>query len=108
MAAVKHASIDHLGRPFDTVSQMCEEWGVLPRTFYQRLAAGKPLEAALAGGKRARRAVKAARGSWVDHEGNEFATKQAMCAAWGCNLKTFEWRRAQGWDLARALTSRKR
>lgn len=94
---------DHLGNEFTSVSKMCEYWNIPTSTYYNRMTHSDnyTLEQALtlppdnhrnAGDK------------CVDHLGNKFNSKKAMCEHWGIDRALYHSRIRLGWSLEDALT----
>lgn len=104
---VKKPCRDHLGRPFGSVPEMCETWGVPFSTYQGRLERGWTMEQALSvptGGQGPK--VNPRNGTMaVDHLGQEFVSIGEMCRHWGISEKVY-WSRKRicKWPLDRILT----
>ena len=97
--SVSRPSVDHTGREFRTLSDMCAFWGVTPSRFRAHRAKGATLEEALTlapynHGKICR-----------DHTGREFPSIAAMADAWGLSRHTVYTRLLRNWSLERVLTT---
>ena len=97
--SVARVSIDHTGREFRTLADMCAFWGVTPSRFRAHRKKGASLEEALTlppynHGKICR-----------DHTGREFPSIAAMCREWGIGLSTYYDRVAAGVPLRNVLTA---
>lgn len=97
--SVSRVSVDHTGREFRTLSDMCEFWGVTPSRFRAHRKKGALLEEALTlapynHGKKCR-----------DHTGREFSSLQAMCDFWHINISTYHNRLRTGMSLRQILTA---
>ncbi len=100
MAGVVVPSVDHTGRQFPSVGEMCAAWG---RTRWQvryRLAKGWGLERALTEPARPAHRPTAC----MDHQGRRYPSIGAMCRKWGLSSGAYQGRRARGWSVERALT----
>ena len=96
------ACTDHTGREFPTFRAMCAAWGKRYITVAKRLERGATIERALTEPSRWTRRHE---GRIVaDHTGRWFPSVNAMCAAWGVERRTFNYRLAAGWSQERALT----
>lgn len=90
---------DHTGQEFSCRAEMCRAWGVSYHRFSCRLDRGWTVKEALTlpwGGRHG--------GSVCDHTGRRFASKSAMCRAWGVPLTTYYSRLGRGFTLEQALT----
>ena len=91
---------DHTGRRFPTFRALCAAWRQPEKRAAKRLAKGWQLERAL---------TAPPMKPWdpvpcTDHTGRWFPSVTAMCAAWGIERRTWNYRRAVGWSVERALT----
>ena len=86
---------DHLGNEFESITAMCEYYGVNPSTFSVRLAYGAGLQEALGASHTKKQAV--------DHQGNKFNSIVDMCRHWGISQSVYYGRLSNGWSLRDAL-----
>ena len=77
--SVSRPSVDHTGREFRTLADMCAFWGVTPSRFRGKIC--------------------------QDHTGREFPSIAAMCREWGIGLSTYYDRIAAGVPLRKILTA---
>lgn len=92
---------DHIGRTYPSITDMCEDYGILPVTYRNRITRGWSVEQALTTPTDMiiSRAVPC-----EDHLGNKYRTKKDMCLAYGIDTTVFNYRMKSGWGLERALT----
>lgn len=86
--------VDHLGKRFNSVADMCRYWNVTYNTYLKRIDSGWSLRDSLTIKDR----------TVIDHLGNSFKTVRDMCEYWGISLWTYEQRIKAGWSLEDALT----
>lgn len=96
------ACADHTGQEFPTVKAMCAAWGQHYGTVVKRLERGATIEQALT--ERPRWARRHEGQAVADHTGRWFPSVTAMCAVWGVDRRTWNYRIAAGWSVERALT----
>lgn len=89
-------TIDHTGRTFDTQKDMLSFWGVTTDVFWRRRKKGLSLEECLT--------TKGRKQPAYDHLGNEYASRTAMAAHYGINVRTLNNRLKSKWPLEKALT----
>lgn len=94
-------AVDHNGKKYATIKEMCEFYGVSVATYKYRLAQGWTLEAALTDPLN----PGATRKEAVDHKGTKYASVAEMCAAYGLRVATYKYRRDRGWNVEQALTT---
>ena len=93
--------IDHTGRKFGSIKEMCEYWGVDVSTFSDRVTKNRPLSECLSantlensgGAKRC-----------SDHLGNTYDSIKEMCEAWGTEYALYMSRRHRGLSIEMSLT----
>lgn len=96
---------DHTGRPFSSVKEMAEHWGITEKVYWSRLRICKwPLEKILTEPVMKNTAPNAK--SIKDHEGNSFGSISEMCRYWKIGLTTYRERRKRGYGIERALTEK--
>lgn len=89
--------VDHTGRRFNTIKEMCEAWGISYSTYSGRISRGMSLKDALTVSTSSRFAVK-------DHLGNVFSSINKMCEYYGVKFVTYQQRIHNGWGIEKALT----
>lgn len=87
--------IDHLGKEFNSVGEMCEYHNIPRSTFDDRIEKGCSLQEALTKNKK-----------YKDHLGNEFDSMIAMCEFHNVLRRTFDNRIQNGCSLQEALTKK--
>lgn len=90
---------DHLGNEYDTIKEMCSNWGISPQLFLSRRTRGWGIEKALTTPKKVERVNQP-----VDHLGNKYNSISEMCRAYGIKYNAFSNRIRSGYDLESALT----
>ena len=90
---MKYKSTDHEGNTFDSVSMMCEHWGVNRLIYAKRIERGKTIEEALT----MKKEIK-------DHLGNSFKSTAKMCDYWNVNRFTYNYRIKHDKSVEEALT----
>lgn len=90
---------DHLGITYPTISAMCAAWGIRPAVYEARLSYGWSKENALTCARGTRKT-----GEVTDHLGNVYATKKAMCDAYGITPSVYYGRLSMGYTQEQALT----
>lgn len=91
--------IDHTGRRFRSVSQMCEAWGQTPgRVCYRRYSLGWTLEKALT-------VARCQREVYHDHLGRTYGGLAEMCGEYGIPTRRYYDRHRHGRSLKDALTT---
>lgn len=88
---------DHLGKEYDSISEMCRAYKISRSGFKNRIKNGMSLEEALTAPKNYEKSV-------VDHLGNEYTNMNKMCEAYGMDCKTVTQRLERGVSLETALT----
>lgn len=118
----KRGFVDHLGVRYETLSDMARAWKINFFTLRMRLVEKKwDVEKALtqptqnSGKKSPEYKTKEQRAEehkkyfeslvCKDHEGVEYPSITAMCAAWGVRMSTFLTRKAKGYPLELCLSS---
>jgi len=92
--------IDHRGRLFSTVRDMCTFHNISLQTYTRRLKRGYTLEQALTGeGVKRDTPYK-----YYDHEGNGFTSLKDMCNYRGVTTCSYQALRKQGYTLEQALS----
>lgn len=97
---------DHTGQTFRSQAAMCKAWGISPQAYLTRINNGWSLEEALTTPV-ASRSSHVSQRTCTDHEGTEYPSHAAMCAAWGINYNTYMERLARGMTQEEALTTGK-
>ena len=92
---------DHKGNEFRTQQEMCDFWKVSLYAFMDRKKTGKSLEECLTGSAFRDKFLTS-----IDHKGNEFPTRKAMCDFWNVNEATYRARIRKGFSIEEALTSK--
>lgn len=92
--------VDHLGKKYSSITELCKAYGILKTTFSRRIKAGWNIENALT--KEPVYSVVAP--TKVDHLGNEYKTVKEMCNAYNISYSTFKRRRKAGWSIKDSLT----
>lgn len=94
---------DHEGTRFGSISEMCRHWGIGLSTYRERRRRGWDVGRALTGEE-----IKLETDPVPcrDHEGREYPSKNAMCAAWGVTRYCYDSRITMGWSLEDALTKK--
>lgn len=96
--------VDHTGKQFNSMQEMCDHWGVKKSTFMDRRQHGWPLEKCLTG-----KNEKIGRnGTVTDHKGKEYPSEKAMCNAYGINYSSYRSQRRRGIPIAECLTPKKK
>ena len=90
--------IDHNGKKFKTVKDMCKYHNVKYCTFRGRILNGWSVKSALTN------PIKSSNKESIDHLGNVYDKKLDMCAAYGISLSLFNCRINKGWSIKDALT----
>ena len=91
------ACVDHLGNVFDSLTEMCEFYGISLNTYYSRINLyGYTLEETLT--------TPINKGKpCTDHKGNKFPNIAAMCKYWGIDYSLYNRRASYGWSIERIL-----
>lgn len=87
---------DHLGNEYDSVQEMCAHYGILCKTYENRIYRGYSQERALTEALNVRPVT--------DHLGNEYNSVKAMCDHYGITVPAYYGRRKGGASLEDALT----
>ena len=101
----KRGCVDHNGKRYDTITNMCKQYGITSTAFSKRLSRGYTLEQALTGnikGIQDKRKIHC-----KDHKGNEFESVTAMCKHWGVKIYTFKYRYNRNNSIKYCLTGKK-
>ena len=125
---------DHLGNSYDSITSMCEAYGINPAAFSKRIQRGKTLEQALTepirsrlckhydmdyntyvkrresgmSKKEALAVPKQTSRSCVDHLGNQFKSTADMRRYYGMDYSVYQNRIRIGWSVKDALTTKLR
>lgn len=95
---------DHKGNTFKSMNEMADYWHIPESTLQRRLTYAKmPIEEALTFNDEQIR-LKYTTGC-IDHLGNRFKSKQAMCEFYGVTKSVYFGRIGMGWSLKDALTT---
>ncbi len=86
---------DHLGKEFDTITEMCNHWHIDRHTFTRRKKRGYSLKECLIGKPH----------KVFDHLGNSFSSEKVMSEHYGIPLTAYVSRKNKGWTLQRRLTT---
>ena len=117
----KNSVVDHCGKQFTSVQDMCDAYGVKKSTYQNRIRNGCSLEEALTGKRKKadvpklpkppkirppkiERPKKIVDCSVTDHLGNVYSDLKGMCQAYGIRVDTFKSRLKTGKTLEEALT----
>lgn len=93
-------SIDHLGKIYESETQMCLAYNISQATFRNRIdRLGWSLDDAL---------TKPVHNYVRDHLNNSFVSAKEMCRYYGVKFDVFYRRRKLGWSLEEALTDSKK
>ena len=98
---LKTPCVDHLGKEYSSIKEMCDVWGVLPATFYIRKKNGHSIEECLTG---VPKNVKVAR-VYLDHKGLEYSSLEDLCNTYNVTVSMYRKRKYAGWDLEKILTT---
>jgi hypothetical protein len=104
--------LDHLGKKFDSVKEMCDYWGVTYSTYTGRIKANYTQEEALTmdriitGGFK--ESTVASIEERTDHLGTVFVSMNEMCKHWGIKNQTYRARLSRGYTKEEALTKRQK
>ena len=90
---------DHKGQIFPSQSEMARHYGIRPKLYFKRRAAGYSIEASLTGV-----GVRSMSTPCEDHKGNQFVSVNEMCRHYGIGSTTFFERLKYGHTLEEALT----
>lgn len=93
---------DHLGKEFNSMSEMMQYYGISRSAFMQRLDSGMTLEEALA---KPSMYLKGNPKSVVDYLGNKFGSIKEMCNYHHVKIQTYRGRIYMGLSLKEALSS---
>ena len=91
---------DHLGNRFNSLSDMCNYWGIKCQTYKYRIAHGYSKEEALTKSSNSCKEC-------TDHLGNKFESITEMCKHWGITCSKFSYRLHTGCTVEEALTTGK-
>ena len=100
---LKKPCTDHLGNSYDSITSMCEAYGINPVTFSKRIQRGKTLEQALIEPVRSRIVLCQNVNRVTDADGNGFSSVSAMCKHYGMDYTTYVKRRESGMSKKEAL-----
>lgn len=95
-----HKCIDHLGNEFETIKDMCDNWGISVVTYHNRMNKGLSIEDTLT----IKRLPHKNSIKCEDHLGNQFDTITSMCNYWNICRCTFLTRKKLGWNIKDCLT----
>jgi hypothetical protein len=98
-------SIDHLGKVFKSIKEMCEHHGVSYQTYINRIRLGWSIEKALSSEKRDIEYGGAGVKS-CDHLGVEYGSISEMCRAYGISKSCYDHRVKVGMSVEQALTTK--
>lgn len=94
---------DHAGNKFKNKAEMAAHYGINENALDNRIySLGWSLERALTTPVGRRDDGKVCR----DHEGKIYPSIRAMCTAYGISAGVYRYRKQQGWDLERILTTK--
>lgn len=92
--------IDHTGKEYSTVEEMCDAYGIGRTTYDRRIKECKwDMKKAL------ETPVKKSGLPTVDHNGTKFRSCNAMCKHWGITIQSFKRHLKNGKSIKEALTS---
>lgn len=89
---------DHLGKEFESLTDMLEFWGINETTYRNRIKSGMSLKECL---ETSNRNMKES----VDHLGNKFDSVDAMCLYWNVPKTIYYARISKGKTLCETLTT---
>lgn len=92
---------DHLSNSYDSITSMCEAYGINPATFSKRIQRGKTLEQALTEPVRSRLCQNM--NQVIDADGNVFSSLNAMCKHYDMDYNTYVKIRESGMSKKEAL-----
>lgn len=95
---------DHEGTEYGSIREMVDAWGVSRAAYGSRLSHGWTQEESLTGNRASVATKSNRRIRSVDHTGQEFESRAAMCAAWGVPDLTYKARIEAGLSVEEALT----
>lgn len=98
----QYSTIDHLGKIYESLVDMCRHYRIGPETLKGRMLSGWTLEKALT--DPVKDVDTEARKS-EDHLGNRYNSIASMCKSYGLNVDTYEYRIKEGWTVEKALTT---
>lgn len=90
---------DHFGKPYKSIQDMCEYYGMRVSTYKSRIQSGWSIEKALT------TPVDTAYKNCIDHLGKPFNSITEMCRHYNISPCTFQNRINKGWSLGEALTT---
>ena len=93
-------AVDHKGKEYTSILEMCKAYGVSYHKFNERLKKGYTLESALTG----KNIIKNRSKEVKDFNGKKFESESAMCRHWHVNISTYKKRLKLGYSLKGALT----
>lgn len=88
--------VDHTGREFPMLKDMCEYWGVTVSAYLRRIATGSTKEEALTKQQKNHR-------TFIDFAGNEFGSEEAMCKHYHISHSKYLHRIRSGYPQPMAL-----
>jgi len=88
--------IDHLGKEYKSIEEMCKAYHIHPSTYKFRISSGMNIEKALTAPINAN--------TCVDHLGNTFQSERKMCQFYNVNIATYRTRINNGLSVKDALT----
>ncbi|ERJ97236.1 hypothetical protein RUMCAL_00308 [Ruminococcus callidus ATCC 27760] len=100
---LKKPCTDHLGNSYDSITSMCEAYGINPVTFSKRIQRGKTLEQALTEPVRSRVVLCQNVNRVTDADDNGFSSVSAMCKHYDMDYTTYVKRRESGMSKKEAL-----
>lgn len=97
--------VDHNGTQFDSVTEMCNTYGLRVATYKYRLNHGCDMEQALTTPLNSESVAPPKEKVYLhfDHKGNGYHSKAEMCKAYGISLYTFKKRQFEGLSLQDTL-----
>lgn len=93
------ACTDHLGNQFESITEMCEHYGITKSAYHCRIALNWSLEKILT------TPVKNTHTICKDHLGNKFKSVTDMCEYWGIQIRNYYERQHRNWTLEQTLTT---
>ena len=93
-------TIDHLGKEYKSIEEMCKAYAINPSTYKYRIYSGMNIKEALT--------TPIGKNTCVDHLGNIFKSERKMCQFYNINISTYRTRIKNGYSIKEALTLKPR
>lgn len=95
--------VDHLGKSYETISDMCRHYNINYSVLRARLLTGWSLKDSLTVPVNTDICIKAK--EVEDHLGNKYNSITSMCKSYGLGIDTYKYRIKKGWTVEKALTT---